>query len=270
MLTNTNYQNYAPNYFSLSVNFRNAFNSPGARNQCLRDFTSCEDEDFNSMQYGQGDMWAGISIDEVSTSTCNVSQCAKTDEQNYLFLEDLYGGGDKDFNDIVMRTKGLISEGKGEFSISQSGQVNVDYLQDGGAYSGEVAVFSLKGMENLDRNSLEFKKEAMRRAKSNSKDGGVVLSDVTSDGKLDGGNGSSSLSLNPGDRVGLIFLGNSSFNNISADGCNWPNEVYFSTGSSDNLDHFKISKNPENLSANNDEAKQQLVTSLASAQGVLA
>lgn len=205
-----------------------------------------------------------------NNTTVTVSSAPCNSDQNYLFLEDLYGGGDKDYDDIIMRTKGLNKEAGGTFRVANDGKVSVDYLSDGGAYAGEVAAFSLKGMENLDRNSDEFKKEAMRRAKSNSREGAVLLSDVSSDGRLDGGNTpEKSFDFNPGEQVGLIYLGNSSFNNVSADG-NWPGETYFSTGSKDNVDHFKISKEPATLSGDNNQAKQQVRQSLASAQGVLA
>ncbi|MBE9094624.1 S8 family serine peptidase [Tychonema sp. LEGE 07203] len=65
----------------------------------------------------------------------------------------------------------------GFFTADSTGQVGFDWLHDGGNYQGEVAVFSVQGMENFDPSSEEFIKEAARRALSNSLFGHVVISD---------------------------------------------------------------------------------------------
>ncbi|MBE9121900.1 S8 family serine peptidase [Tychonema sp. LEGE 07199] len=65
----------------------------------------------------------------------------------------------------------------GFFTADSTGQVGFDWLHDGGNYQGEVAVFSVQGMENFDPRSEEFIKESARRALSNSLFGHVVISD---------------------------------------------------------------------------------------------
>ena len=52
----------------------------------------------------------------------------------------------------------------GTFTVGSSGNVGVDYVFDGAAYHGELAIFSLQGMGNLTPGSTAFIQEAARRA----------------------------------------------------------------------------------------------------------
>ena len=74
----------------------------------------------------------------------------------------------------------------GVFQVSASGQVSADYLFDGGLYEGELAIFSLSGMENLIPGSEAFILEASRRALTNSTLGYVVISDSIEGAKFSG------------------------------------------------------------------------------------
>jgi hypothetical protein len=65
----------------------------------------------------------------------------------------------------------------GTFKVGSTGQVGIDYLFDGGGYEGEVAIFSLEGLESLGFGTPEFIQEITRRALSNSMLGYVVVSD---------------------------------------------------------------------------------------------
>ena len=108
---------------------------------------------------------------------------------------------------------------EGVFAVNESGVVNVDFLYDGGAYEGEMGIFSLAGLANLDVDSVAFKKEAVRRALSNSEQGYVFLQDTTDLAKFTDAieadwqqdlltgeyKGVQSLAMNPGDLVGLVF-----------------------------------------------------------------
>ncbi|MEG3875337.1 DUF4114 domain-containing protein, partial [Microcoleus sp. Z1_B5] len=67
----------------------------------------------------------------------------------------------------------------GYFITDQNGKVGFDFLHDGGIYQGEIAIFSLDGMENFIPGSQEFIKEAASRARSNSELGHIVISDAT-------------------------------------------------------------------------------------------
>jgi hypothetical protein len=68
--------------------------------------------------------------------------------------------------------------------VGSSGQVSIDYLFDGGLYQGELAIFSLEGMEQFETDLNEFIAEAARRALSNSELGHVVISDSTRGSKV--------------------------------------------------------------------------------------
>jgi hypothetical protein len=76
-----------------------------------------------------------------------------------------------------MTTNNLSNSNNGVFTVGASGKVSVDYLYDGGAYKGELAIFSLRGMENLTPGSSAFIAEATSRALSNSDLGYVVIKD---------------------------------------------------------------------------------------------
>jgi len=67
----------------------------------------------------------------------------------------------------------------GFFTTDQKGEVGFDLLHDGGSYKGEVAIFSLDGMENFTSGSKEFIKEAAKRALSDSVLGHIVISEST-------------------------------------------------------------------------------------------
>lgn len=71
----------------------------------------------------------------------------------------------------------------GIFTVGDSGQVTVDFLIDGGAYQGELALFSLRGMGALT--GQEFIREAANRALSHSEWGHVIISDRTQGAKYD-------------------------------------------------------------------------------------
>ena len=56
----------------------------------------------------------------------------------------------------------------GVFVAGNSGQITVDFLYDGGDCHGEVGIFRLAGMENLQIGSDAFINTALQRALSNS------------------------------------------------------------------------------------------------------
>ena len=104
----------------------------------------------------------------------------------------------------------------GIFTVEDSGQVSVDFLLDGGKYEGELALFSLDGMENLT--GVDFIKEAAQRARSNSTSGRIVISDRTQgsqydiipgeDGHWNQGvyEGPQTFEFEPGDQLGLMLV----------------------------------------------------------------
>ena len=95
--------------------------------------------------------------------------------------------------------------GPGTFTVAAEGQVTVEFLVDSGAYQGQLAVFSLDGLEELTLGSTEFIQEAARRALSNS-DGYVVINDIDEGASLTGELGESDLnSGNVSGAKGITF-----------------------------------------------------------------
>jgi hypothetical protein len=74
----------------------------------------------------------------------------------------------------------------GVFTVGDDGQVTIDFLFDGGAYEGELAIFSLDGMEDYEPGSEAFIREAASRALSDSELGHVVIRDRTEGARFDG------------------------------------------------------------------------------------
>ncbi len=110
---------------------------------------------------------------------------------------------------------------EGVFTVGKNGEVRTDWLFDGGSYKGELGIFSLSGMENLEPNSPEFIKEAATRALSGTEQGYVILSDSKEgarfSGQLGSGeeiedwnsgpyNGLKTFSMLPGDKFAMILV----------------------------------------------------------------
>jgi Domain of unknown function (DUF4114) len=81
-------------------------------------------------------------------------------------------------NDKVDPLTGLKVD-SGFFTPDRTGEIGFDFLYDGGGFKGQLAIFSLQGMEKFTPGSEEFIKEAARRALSKSVLGHVVISDIT-------------------------------------------------------------------------------------------
>ena len=107
----------------------------------------------------------------------------------------------------------------GTFIVDSSGEVDVDYLFDGGWFRGELALFSLEGMEELTPGSTEFMLEAARRALTNSEQGHIISRDNLEGAKFSNADlswerdfnqgeyiGAKSFAMTPGDEVGLMLI----------------------------------------------------------------
>ncbi len=111
----------------------------------------------------------------------------------------------------------------GVFKVGADGVVQTDWLYDGGAYKGELGIFSLKGMEALEPGSGEFIAEAVRRVLSDSEEGHLVLSDPTEGARFSGSlgearnwnsgeyNGLKCFRMRPGDDFATILVPNGTF-----------------------------------------------------------
>ncbi|MEG5025164.1 MULTISPECIES: FG-GAP-like repeat-containing protein, partial [unclassified Microcoleus] len=108
----------------------------------------------------------------------------------------------------------------GVFQVGASGQVSADYLFDGGYYQGELAIFSLTGMETLIPGSQPFILEAFRRVLTNSTLGRVVIHDSTEGAKFSGSmpgefnwgsgpyTGLKNFTMTPGDTFAVMVIPN--------------------------------------------------------------
>lgn len=108
----------------------------------------------------------------------------------------------------------------GVFTVEAKGQVGLDYLFDGGYYQGQVAIFSLEGMDQYVPGSPEFIHEAAHRALSDSDFGHIVMNDATDGARFNGSlsgesnfnsgdyQGVKSFSMRAGDTFGIMLVPN--------------------------------------------------------------
>ena len=121
----------------------------------------------------------------------------------------------------------------GVFTVGDSGQVSIDFLFDGGAYKGELALFNLDGLARFDLTDADdlqdFIQEAAYRALQNDADSGyIVISDRSEGARFSGllgerrdwnaGNyqGVKTFKLDPGDEFGLMLVPNGTLQEIYA------------------------------------------------------
>jgi hypothetical protein len=65
----------------------------------------------------------------------------------------------------------------GVFTVGSTGEVEIDYLLDGGGFQGELAIFSLEGLTGFAFDSQTIIQQIAQRALSNSPLGHIVISD---------------------------------------------------------------------------------------------
>ena len=65
----------------------------------------------------------------------------------------------------------------GVFTVGDSGKLTFEYLFDGGFFEGELGIYNLAGLEDLEPGSEEYIQEAASRALSNSESGYLMLQD---------------------------------------------------------------------------------------------
>ncbi len=105
------------------------------------------------------------------------------------------------------------------FKVDSSGKVGIDFLFDGGAFKGQVAIVSMSGMTEINPQSPEFIREAALRAISNSELGYIVIDDHIEGGRFTGRLGEQSyhrgsyqgvktFTMNPGDEFFLMLVPN--------------------------------------------------------------
>jgi murein DD-endopeptidase MepM/ murein hydrolase activator NlpD len=115
----------------------------------------------------------------------------------------------------------------GTFVVGESGEVSIDFLFDGGKLHGELAIFSLDGMDGLEPGSEAFIREAAQRALSNSELGYVVISDSTEGARFSGSFGwerdfndgdylgVKTFQMEPGSQFGVMLVPNNTIEYVS-------------------------------------------------------
>ncbi|MBD2577131.1 S8 family serine peptidase [Oscillatoria sp. FACHB-1406] len=80
----------------------------------------------------------------------------------------------------------------GIFTVSDTGEVEIDYLWDGGSYQGQLALFNLQGIDQYEPGSQDFILEALHRvldsSQSSSSPLGFIAIDDLSEGARFSGN----------------------------------------------------------------------------------
>ncbi len=185
-------------------------------------------------------------------TTVEEGQIVDVDGNGTYAFEDVKvnGESDRDYNDFVFQIKGAsgitpsindlynperdwreTSVGeelleyanradfhKGVFQVGETGEVNVDYLYDGGWHEAELGIFSLDGMDIYETGSDAFVKEAISRSLSNSTDGHVIMRDDIQGAKYSESfsweedfnesdyQGKQTYTMTPGDTFGMVFI----------------------------------------------------------------
>lgn len=168
------------------------------------------------------------------------------------FLEFIQTNGDTNYSLNVAPLSQMEVE-SGFFTVGQTGQVGVDYLIDGGGYQGELAIFSLTGMEAFAPGTEVFIKEVARRSLTNSTLGYTVIKDTTEgakfspifpwEGNLNKGEYQNIklFDLKPGDKFGFMLVPNGTvqevFDNPLINGAKRP---LFSLATANPNDAFQV------------------------------
>ncbi len=145
-----------------------------------------------------------------------IDETLDTETDNVTFISELP-------SDIVFCEEPFTS---GVFTVDDSGEITVDFLFDGGRYEGELAIFSLDGMDEFEPGSGDFIQEAARRALSDSELGHIVIRDRTEGARFSGSLGEAkdwnrddylgakTFQMRPGDEFGVMLVPNSTVENV--------------------------------------------------------
>jgi hypothetical protein len=116
----------------------------------------------------------------------------------------------------------------GVFRVGPTGQVGVDFLYRGAGYAGQLAIFSLKGMDAFKPGSVAYIQEACRRALSESTQGSVVIKVAEQAAKFSGAvpwegdfnrgtyKGVRTVSMEPGDTFAAMIIPNGTVKNVAS------------------------------------------------------
>jgi len=174
---------------------------------------------------------AGDSDETDDTATDNLddgeSDTESEDEGDDIVNEEEDDSDEEEEDDEATDKFELPNFESGVWTVGESGKVDIDFLHDGGAYQGDLGIFSLKGLEELTFETIEdFIAETAARVSSNSKLGYVAISDSTEGARFDGSAGEGknwnsgdyrgvkSFEFDAGDRVGFMLVPNGSVSKV--------------------------------------------------------
>jgi subtilisin family serine protease len=93
----------------------------------------------------------------------------------------------------------------GIFTVGDTGEIEIDYLWDGGKYQGQLALFNLQGLDNYQPGSREYILEVLNRIlEPDSETGHIVIDDKGEGAKFSGEVGEGN--FNTGDYTGIKTL----------------------------------------------------------------
>jgi chromosome segregation ATPase/pimeloyl-ACP methyl ester carboxylesterase len=127
---------------------------------------------------------------------------------------------------FVPNTQMPVDSPSGVFAVGETGKVAIDLLFNNSQTQGELAIFSLEGMEQLQPGSPAFVQEAARRALSGSELGHVVVSGQLEGGRFSGDlgqekagageyQGVKTFDMRPGDKFAVMLVPNGSVRDVA-------------------------------------------------------
>lgn len=159
--------------------------------------------------------------------------------ENFKINSNLWSQNQQDLNlnfrngDSITIKNFFSSEGKIEnlvlqnqlesYQVSESGQIKVNFLVDGGKNKNSLGIFSLDGLENLEIGSQEFIEAATMRVKSNSELGHIILNENQESALFDPQRilfktepyfGEKSFQMQAGTKVALMLISDNTLDNI--------------------------------------------------------
>ncbi len=138
-------------------------------------------------------------------------------------LLDKGNGRDVDITGTAAAGVNVLAGKQGVFTVGSGGFFSMDVLSDGGAYQGQIGVFSLTGMEDMKLDAKEFAKEAAQRAIGGNGQGYLLFDDATQGVRFAGGvadgtdnyEGATTVSFRPGEKVALILVPNGELRDVA-------------------------------------------------------
>ncbi|MBD1903891.1 S8 family serine peptidase [Trichocoleus sp. DQ-A3] len=178
---------------------------------------------------------ASVDVDLLDTDATGADADTEIPDDGIEAVDFVYNDANNPVTDVIQPSPPFNS---GVFTVGETGEVSIDFLFDGGQYQGELAVFSLDGMDGFEPGSEAFIKEAASRALSNSELGHIVIADATEGARFSGalpheGNfntgayqGVKTFSMRPGGTFGVMLVPHGTvqqlFDNPAAEGYGRP------------------------------------------------